>query len=110
MTRRIFALLGLLLAFAAAPAWALTLAEAKTQGLVGEKVDGYIAAVVPNPDAEVQALVRSTNDGRREVYADLARRNGISVRDVGVLSAEKLREKAVSGEYIQMPSGEWQRK
>lgn len=110
MIRRMTALLALLFAFAAAPAWALTLAEAKAQGLVGEKVDGYIAAVVPNPDAEVQALIRSTNDGRREVYADLARRNGISVQDVGVLSAEKLREKAVSGEYIQTPSGEWRRK
>ena len=38
-------------------ALALTLDEAKAQGLVGEKVDGYVAAVVANPAAEVQALV-----------------------------------------------------
>jgi len=69
-------------------ALALTLDEAKAQGLVGEKVDGYVAAVAANPAAEVQALVTSTNDGRRKVYEDLAKRNSITVEAVGVVSAE----------------------
>lgn len=91
-------------------ALALTLDEAKAQGLVGEKVDGYIGAVVASPNAEVQALITSTNDGRRQVYADLAKRNNISVDQVGAVSAEKLRANAKSGEYLQQPSGQWQRK
>lgn len=108
--KRITALLALSLALFAGSVYALTLDEAKSQGLVGEKVDGYIAAVVPNPSAEVQALITSTNDGRRQVYADLAQRNGITVEAVGIVSAEKLREKAASGEYVQSPNGQWVRK
>lgn len=91
-------------------AWAQSLDEAKAQGLVGEKVDGYIAAVVPNPSPEIQALIQSTNDGRRQAYADLARRNNITVEAVGVVSAEKLHANARRGEYIQSPSGQWVQK
>lgn len=101
----------LLLSLAASSlALALTLDEAKAQGLVGEKVDGYVAAVVASPNAEVQALIRSTNDGRRQVYADLAKRNNIPIEQVGILSAEKLYSGAASGTYLQQPSGQWQRK
>lgn len=110
MLKRMMVMLGLLCAFISAPALALTLDEAKAQGLVGEQVDGYVAAMNPSPSPEVAALVQSTNEGRRRVYADIAQRNGISVEEVGVLSAEKLREQAAPGHFIQLPSGEWQRK
>ncbi|MDR0782056.1 MAG: YdbL family protein [Pseudomonadales bacterium] len=102
-------LFGLLLGLCANLALALTLGEAKAQGVVGEKVDGFIAAVTANPSAEVQALITSTNDGRRKVYADLAKQNNLTVEQVGIVSAEKLRGNAASGEYVQLPSGEWQR-
>lgn len=91
-------------------AWALTLDEAKSQGLVGEKVDGYLGIVVANPPAEVEALVASTNDGRRKVYLELAQRNNITVEAVGIVSGEKLREKALRGEYVQSTTGQWQKK
>jgi hypothetical protein len=108
--RKKFVLLcGLLLGLSANLALALTLGEAKSQGLVGEKVDGFIAAVTANPSAEVQALITSTNDGRRKVYADLAKQNGIPVDQVGIVSAEKLRANAARGEYVQQPTGQWQR-
>ena len=96
--------------FMSSMALAITLDEAKSQGLVGEKVDGYVAAVIANPNAEIQALITSTNDGRRKVYADLAERNGITIEAVGIVSAEKLREKAARGEYVQSTSGQWERK
>jgi len=89
---------------------ALTLDEAKAMGQVGEKVDGYISAVVPMPAVAVQELITSTNEGRRKVYIDLAKRNGITVEAVGILSAEKLSANAKKGEYIQSTSGQWQRK
>lgn len=103
-------LFALVLGFGANLALALTLDEAKAQGLVGEKVDGYIAAVTASPSAEVQQLITSTNNGRRQVYNDLAQKNGITVEQVGIVSAEKLRANAKSGEYIQQPSGQWQKK
>lgn len=104
-------LLGVLLSLAFSSfAFAQALDQAKAQGLVGEKLDGYIAAVVPDPSPEIQALIQSTNEGRRQAYADLARRNNITVEAVGIVSAEKLQANAKSGEYIQTPSGQWQRK
>lgn len=88
---------------------ALTLEEAKSQGLVGEKVDGFISAVKPVQNEELQALIDSTNEGRRKVYAQLAERNGITEEEVGILSAEKLRANAKQGEYFQDITGQWQR-
>jgi uncharacterized protein YdbL (DUF1318 family) len=58
----------------------------------------------------VKALVTTTNDGRRKVYAELAQRNGITVQAVGVVSGEKLQGAAPAGQYILTPTGEWQRK
>lgn len=94
----------------ASVALALTLDEAKAQGLVGERPDGYVGAVAPAPTAEVQTLVTSTNDGRRKVYAELAQRNGITVQAVGIVSGEKLQGAAPAGQYILTPAGQWQRK
>lgn len=91
-------------------ALALTLDEAKAQGLVGERPDGFVAAVAAQPPAEVRALVTSTNDGRRKVYAELAQRNGITVEAVGIVSGEKLQGAAPAGHYILLPNGEWQKK
>jgi hypothetical protein len=109
--KKVFLQLVLLVSLVASSmAWAITLDEAKTRGLIGEKVDGYIAAVTPNASAELQALIESTNSGRRQVYMDLAKRNGITVEAVGVVSAEKLREKAAKGEYVQNATGRWERK
>ena len=54
-------------------AFALTLDEARQQGLVGEDWTGYVAAVSPNPSKEVQALVTEVNDKRRAVYEKVAR-------------------------------------
>lgn len=104
-------LLGLLISVAMSGfAIAQSLDQAKAQGLVGETVDGYVAAVTPNPSAEVQALIRTTNDGRRQAYAQLAQRNGITVEQVGILSAEKLHANAGPGTYIQNASGQWVQK
>ena len=91
-------------------ALALSLDEAKAQGLIGERLDGYVSAVVADPSAEVQALVKTTNDGRRQAYADLAKRNNITIDAVALVAAEKLRAGAGKGEYFQNASGQWEKK
>ncbi len=110
MKKFIVAMSMLVAFFMSGTAFAITLDEAKAQGLIGEKVDGYVAAVIANPSAEVQALIDTTNDGRRKVYEDLAQRNNITVDAVGIVSAEKLREKAGRGEFVQSTSGQWEKK
>lgn len=104
-------LLGIVLSLSlSAVALALTLDAAKASGQVGEKVDGFLSAVTTTPSAEVEALIASTNEGRRQVYVDLAKRNNITVEAVGILAAEKLRNSAAKGEFIQSKSGQWERK
>jgi len=73
-----FALVGVL-ALPAASA-DLDLHAAKSQGLVGEKVDGFVGIVVAEPTAAVTALVEDVNARRRAAYEAIAKKNGIEIR------------------------------
>lgn len=90
------------------PAWAIGLQEAKAQGLVGEKLDGYLGIV--RPAAGVQALVQQVNNGRRKHYEGIAQRTGTSLQVVEVLAGKKAIERTPPGQYVQSPSGAWTRK
>ena len=94
----------------AAPALALDLDEARSKGLVGERADGYVAAVQGNPTAEVTKLVSDVNAKRRAHYAEIAARNGTPVEAVGALAGKKLIEGAPSGWYVNPDGGGWVKK
>jgi uncharacterized protein YdbL (DUF1318 family) len=107
MVRRLWWTLLLLLPLTA---WALTLDEAKENGLVGEDASGYIAAVSANPNKEVKALVDDINARRRAEYEKIAAANGISVADVEKLAGKKAIEKSPAGDYIRLPGEPWRKK
>lgn len=87
---------------------ALTLDEARSRGLVGETLSGYVAAVVQ--DSEAQALVKKINAARLESYEQLARSNNLKVDDVARLAGQKLVERAQPGDYVRGINGQWLRK
>jgi len=89
-------------------AWALTLNEAKQQGLVGEMPNGYLGAVISKP--EVAKLVASVNEKRKTIYLKLARKNNLTMKQVTALAGEKSLSKTVSGHLIKNASGEWVKK
>jgi uncharacterized protein YdbL (DUF1318 family) len=91
-------------------AWALTLDEAKQDGLVGEDASGYIAAVSTKPSKEVKALVDDINARRRAEYERIAAANGINVEDVEKLAGKKAIEKSPSGDYVRLPGEDWRKK
>jgi len=91
-------------------AFALTLQEAKTEGLVGELRNGYVGLVVESVPAEVVAMVRDVNNQRRELYRDIAQQNDITVEQVAALAFEKAVEATPAGQYLQDASGAWIRK
>jgi uncharacterized protein YdbL (DUF1318 family) len=91
-----------------APAAALDLGQAKSQGLVGERPDGYVGAVSSTPSAEVKALVAEVNAKRKSVYTDIARKRGTSVEAVAALAGQDLIAKAKPGEYVL--KGSWTKK
>ncbi|EDA8673411.1 YdbL family protein [Salmonella enterica] len=88
--------------------WALTLDEARTQGRVGETLNGYLVAL--KNDAETQKLVLDINHARRTSYQQLADSNHLPVDEVAKMAGQKLVERARPGEYVQGINGKWMRK
>ncbi|EBP7131574.1 DUF1318 domain-containing protein [Salmonella enterica] len=88
--------------------WALTLDEARTQGRVGETLNGYLVAL--KNDAETQKLVLDINHASRASYQQLADSNHLPVDEVAKMAGQKLVERARPGEYVQGINGKWMRK
>ena len=88
----------------ASSAFPLSLDEAKANGLVGEKPNGYLGAVNPS-NAEAQALIKDVNQKRRQAYEDIAKRNGTTVQAVQTLAGEKAMQNTKPGHFVEGPGG-----
>lgn len=89
---------------------AITLQEAKQQGLVGEQNDGYLGMVVDDDNTEVRNLIQKVNDARRERYQQISQKNNIDLEQVQRLAFEQAAEATVNGFYIQNEQGRWTQK
>jgi len=98
--------------FVGAPAaMADSLDDAKSAGLVGEKLDGYLGVVSSSAGVDVQRLVQDINLRRRDSYRAIAdAMDGTTLSDVEVLAGAKLIGKTPAGQYVQNSSGAWVRK
>jgi uncharacterized protein YdbL (DUF1318 family) len=93
---------------AVTPAFGISVEEAKTKGLVGERPNGYLGVV--NPAApEAQALANEVNEKRRQAYEDIARRNRTQLDAVEALAGEKAIQNTKPGSFVEGPGG-WTRK
>ncbi|WP_088328328.1 YdbL family protein [Lacimicrobium sp. SS2-24] len=102
--QRILLLPLLLLAFHAV---AIELDDAKAQGLVGERVDGYLGII---KEAEgVSELVDDINGKRKSKYQQLAKQNNLELAQVEALAGKKAIEKTQAGHYVLL-DGEWVKK
>ncbi|MBK9467798.1 MAG: YdbL family protein [Gammaproteobacteria bacterium] len=95
---------------AASAALALDVQEAKSAGWVGEQRDGYLGLVTSSAPPEARQLVTEINQARRASYQEIAGKNGIELRAVELLAAEKALQKTPSGQFIQAEDGSWSRK
>lgn len=82
---------------------------AKTRGEIGERIDGYLAAVT-NLSPSVQAAMDDINISRKVVYEQLAEARGQSIRVVAQLTGESQISKAAPGEFVQGADGKWVQK
>lgn len=89
-------------------AWAISLEQAKQQGLVGEMPNGFLGVVVAS--AEVSSLVDMVNKKRKDIYLNLARKNKITMQQVTKLAGEKSIAKTQSGHLIKNSAGQWVKK
>ncbi|MCK8135066.1 YdbL family protein [Pseudoalteromonas sp. 2CM28B] len=87
--------------------WAMSLDEAKSQGLVGENSSGYLGLVVQNTEAK--AVVDDVNEKRKAQYLKLAKKNNLSLAQVEALAAAKTIEKTQAGHFVEV-NGEWVKK
>jgi len=91
-------------------AWAGPLDDAKAAGLIGERPDGYVAAVQPNPPPDIATLVSEINAKRRAAYEDIAAKENVPIDQVGAVTAEKIKTQAPAGQYFLAPDGSWVQK
>ena len=87
--------------------FALDLAAAKTNGMVGETQNGYLKA--KSSATEVQALVDDINAKRKATYQALAKKNALTVAQVEKLAGEKAIKRTEAGHYIYV-GGNWIKK
>jgi len=84
--------------------------DARAQGLVGERFDGYLAVRDPATPASTRQMVEDINAKRRQVYGDVAARQGASVDAVGRIYAREIVQKVPPGTWILQENGQWMRK
>lgn len=100
----------LLLALGAPQAWAIDIDEAKAQGLVGEAMTGYLAAVKVPPSAEVKALIDDVNAKRKALFERTAAKTDTTLIQVSHRFYELAVQRTATGHYYQNSSGDWVRK
>lgn len=91
-------------------AYGLELQDAKSQGLIGERTDGYVGYVVSDVPENVKALVKSVNNKRREKFQKTARNNSITAEAVGILFYQRALKETKKTHFFQTESGQWVRK
>jgi len=90
--------------------FALSLDQAKSQGLIGENSLGYLASVSTKPSSEVQTLINSINSKRKAAYIKKAAKAGVSSEVIAKRVSQRLFNKASAGSYLMNSSGKWYRK
>lgn len=85
--------------------------SAKTAGVVGERIDGYLGIVEDGAvDASLRRRVNEINAKRRAVYDEVAEQNGATTEQVARLTGEKQIARASSGQFVMDETGRWTRK
>lgn len=81
---------------------------AKDNCVVGEQADGYLGVVTGKQANDVlRREIRDVNQQRKTVYAQLAKRNGVTIEVAAALTAEKLMNQASRGQCIRNQAGSW---
>lgn len=95
---------------APSPAAALSLDEAKSQGMIGEQPNGYLGVAPGGANGQAAALVKQINAKRRAVYQSVADGNGTTLQSVEILAGRKLIGRVKSGQWFKDQGGKWRRR
>ncbi len=81
--------------------------QAKTDKLVGEKLNGYLGFVAQDVSDDIRAAANEINIKRKSIYTALAREQNVGVGEVAGLAGEKLIAKAKPGEMVMLGDNQW---
>ncbi|MEM1086085.1 MAG: YdbL family protein [Pseudomonadota bacterium] len=84
--------------------------KAQRDGLVGERIDGYLGIVDQSADAAIKRRVNEINALRRAEYDKLAQSRGVASEAVARITGEKQIDRAPSGSFVMRENGAWTRK
>jgi len=93
----------------ASTAFAADLQQAKREGLVGERADGYLGLVHDSVPKDVADLVKDVNAKRRAEYERIAGSNDLTLEQVQALAGKKAIDRTESGGWI-LQNGGWHQK
>lgn len=91
-------------------AFAVSLKDAKSSGLVGERNDGYVGYVVTPPSDEVKAIVKGVNNKRKAKFSESAKANNLQTDQVANQFYQRAIGATDKGNYYQDASGTWVKK
>ncbi len=80
--------------------------NARSNGQIGEQVDGYLG-VIGNQSPSVDALTNKINILRKQVYTKTAASQSVTVKTAAFLGGCKNIQRTVPGEKYQAPDGSW---
>ena len=80
----------------------------KIKGIVGENNKGLLE--FKTGDKSAAAVVNEENAERTKAYADVAKKTGASVAEVGAQRSEQIEQGEASGVWIQDAKGAWTKK
>ena len=93
-------------AIATTPARPLLYETARRQGLVGERVDGYLGFVVA-PSPQLRRLVRDINIKRKALYIERAKASAVTAAEYAFVAGCLAIARTLPGEKYQAPDGTW---
>ena len=106
--KKLLLILFLVVSTGLSSAWAIDLGSAKSQGLIGETPQGYLAAV-GSPSTEVKGLIKNINSKRKKQFDAIAKKNGTSLAAVEQMAGKTAIDKTSAGNYVQI-NGAWKKK
>ncbi len=84
--------------------------DARAQGAIGERFDGFAAIRDPSASPNTRQLVENINAKRRRLYNEVSTREGTTIASVGRIYARQIVGIVPPGTWILRENGQWVRK
>lgn len=100
----------IVLSLAVSTVYASALTAPKSQGIIGERFDGYVGIVKKPASAKIKTLVDTVNQKRKSRYKEIAVKRQQALSKVEIIAGESAIKKTKPGNYIFLKGVGWKKK